>query len=116
MEEATTNAMLGGFKEFLAMIEWPLFFVFIILSWVMNIPRKYRAKDKGTWYRKIPTAIWVTLLGVLLSFIYAMLTEDSTIGDYKAYFNTIIFGLAVWKFGIHRLADKLENKLLPKKD
>lgn len=109
MKELLDGEILLGFKEFLGNIEWVFLFLFVFLTWVLNIFRSPK-KTAVKWYQKIPSAIKIFAFGLILSFVYMWLLSKTTKADFFEMINTITFGMVAWKFGFNKLAKKLEDK------
>ena len=71
LEEFTLSKIWEGVKEFWSFLNWLFIVAFIVVSAVFNM--YVSAENKGAslnWFRKVPMAVWVLLIGLILGLIF----------------------------------------------
>uniref|UniRef100_A0A6M3ITK4 Uncharacterized protein n=1 Tax=viral metagenome TaxID=1070528 RepID=A0A6M3ITK4_9ZZZZ len=114
MKEILDAEMLQGFKEFVGNIQWVFLFLFIFLTWALNLYRK-RSKPATTKFGKfwvgIPTGWKVLAFGLIIAILYMWLAGMTSKESFLPMLITITFGMVAWKLGLSKIAEKLEKKL-----
>jgi len=100
----TISKIWGGIVTFWSYLNWVFIVAFIIVSGIFNM---YVSADnkapKLNFFRKVPMAIWVLCIGVIMACIFIFSYEIVGKADITGLLWSIIFSMGIYKLGIDKL-------------
>lgn len=107
----TIQKIWEGVVTFWGYLNWVFIVAFIIVSGVFNMYVSAENKAPSmNWFRKVPMAIWVLLIGIVMACIFIFSYEIISKADITGLLWSIIFSMGIYKLGIDKLVKFLAEK------
>ena len=107
----TISKIWGGIVTFWGYLNWVFIVAFIIVSGIFNMYVSAENKaPKLDWFRKVPMAIWVLCIGVIMACIFIFSYEIVGKADITGLLWSIIFSMGIYKLGIDKLINWIATK------
>jgi len=107
----TISKIWGGIVTFWSYLNWVFIVAFIIVSGIFNMYVSAENKaPKLDWFRKVPMAIWVLCIGVIMACIFIFSYEIVGKADITGLLWSIIFSMGIYKLGIDKLIKWLATR------
>jgi purine-cytosine permease-like protein len=111
LEKITVDKIWDGVRQFWDYLNWLYIVAFIVISGVFNM--YVSAENKAlslNKMRKVPMAVWVLLIGVLLATIFVFTFDIKTIKGIVSLLFSLFFAMGIYKVGIDRFIKYLAEK------
>lgn len=103
LQGLTISKIWGGIVTFWSYLNWVFIVAFIIVSGIFNMYVSAENKAlKLNWFRKVPMAIWVLCIGVIMACIFIFSYEIIGKADITGLLWSIIFSMGIYKLGIDK--------------
>ena len=107
----TIQKIWEGVVTFWNYLNWVFIVAFIIVSGIFNMYVSAENKaPKLDWFRKVPMAIWVLCIGVIMACIFIFSYEIVGKADITGLLWSIIFSMGIYKLGIDKLIKWLATR------
>lgn len=107
----TISKIWGGIVTFWSYLNWVFIVAFIIVSGIFNMYVSAENKaPKLNWFRKVPMAIWVLCIGMIMACIFVFSYEIVDKADITGLLWSIIFSMGIYKLGIDKLTNWIATK------
>lgn len=107
----TISKIWGGIITFWGYLNWVFIVAFIIVSGIFNMYVSAENKaPKLDWFRKVPMAVWVLCIGVIMACIFIFSYEIVGKADITGLLWSIIFSMGIYKLGIDKLIKWLATR------
>jgi len=111
LQGLTISKIWGGIVTFWSYLNWVFIVAFIIVSGIFNMYVSAENKaPKLNWFRKVPMAIWVLCIGVIMACIFIFSYEIVDKADITGLLWSIIFSMGIYKLGIDKLINWIATK------
>lgn len=111
LQGLTISKIWGGIVTFWGYLNWVFIVAFIIVSGIFNMYVSAENKaPKLDWFRKVPMAIWVLCIGVIMACIFIFSYEIVGKADITGLLWSIIFSMGIYKLGIDKLIKWLATR------
>jgi uncharacterized membrane protein len=111
LQGLTISKIWGGIVTFWSYLNWVFIVAFIIVSGIFNMYVSAENKaPKLDWFRKVPMAIWVLCIGVIMACIFIFSYEIVGKADITGLLWSIIFSMGIYKLGIDKLIKWLATR------
>jgi len=111
LQGLTISKIWGGIVTFWSYLNWVFIVAFIIVSGIFNMYVSAENKaPKLNWFRKVPMAIWVLCIGVIMACIFIFSYEIVGKADITGLLWSIIFSMGIYKLGIDKLIKWLATR------
>lgn len=111
LQGLTISKIWGGIVTFWSYLNWVFIVAFIIVSGIFNMYVSAENKAlKLNWFRKVPMAIWVLCIGVIMACIFIFSYEIVGKADITGLLWSIIFSMGIYKLGIDKLINWIAIK------
>lgn len=111
LQGLTISKIWGGIVTFWGYLNWVFIVAFIIVSGIFNMYVSAENKAlKLNWFRKVPMAIWVLCIGVIMACIFIFSYEIVGKADITGLLWSIIFSMGIYKLGIDKLIKWLATR------
>jgi len=110
MENGIFEQIYGGFSEMISYVNWLFVATFIVSTWLINT---FTFKIKNKTFI-LPRSYLIIIWGIVLSLLFYFLFKDDTtlgIAYFRSLFFSIIFSMVVYKLGIDKFFNYIENKI-----
>jgi len=108
----TIQKIWEGVVTFWGYLNWIFIVAFIMVSGVFNMYVSAENKaEKLNWFRKLPMAIWVLIIGVVMAGIFIFSYNIVTKQDITGLLWSIIFSMGIYKLGIDKFISWIAAKL-----
>lgn len=111
LNSLTISKIWGGVLEFWNNLNWVFIVIFIVISGIFNM--YVTAENKAismNWFRKIPMAIWVLLIGIFLGISFVFIYDLKTKQEIFGILLSIIFSMGIYKLGIDKFIKWVASK------
>ena len=111
IQSLTVSKIWEGVVTFWSYLNWVFIVAFIIFSGIFNM--YVSAENKAgwlNWFRKVPMAIWVCLIGIMLALIFIFIFDITSKRDIAGLFFSIVFSMGIYKMGIDKFINWLATK------
>jgi|GEM_PF-4545453 len=111
LQGLTISKIWGGIVTFWSYLNWVFIVAFIIVSGIFNMYVSAENKaPKLDWFRKVPMAIWVLCIGIIMACIFIFSYEIVGKADITGLLWSIIFSMGIYKLGIDKLINWIATK------
>lgn len=111
LQGLTISKIWGGIVTFWSYLNWVFIVAFIIVSGIFNMYVSAENKaPKLDWFRKVPMAVWVLCIGVIMACIFIFSYEIVGKADITGLLWSIIFSMGIYKLGIDKLIKWLATR------
>ena len=108
----TLKSIWQGVVVFWSYLNWVYIVAFIIFSGIFNM--YVSAENKAVWlnwFRKVPMAIWVIVIGIALALVFITVFDVNTKKGIAGLFFSLFISMGIYKIGIDKFIRWVAGKL-----
>lgn len=108
----TLTHIWEGVVTFWSYLNWVYIVAFILFSGIFNMYVSAENKAPGlNWFRKVPMALWVILIGAFLALIFVFVFDVNTKQSIAGLFFSLFISMGIYKLGIDKFIKWVAGKL-----